>query len=166
MNRLELAIADLKKARLHTATLLDNIDVNDWFKVPPAGGSHIGWQVAHIAMAEYRLCLERVCGHDLSHTQVVSDAFLKQFGRGSVADPDPKNNPSADEIRQVFDNVHKLALLELASVTDASLDDSINPPHPRFDTKFGALRWAAMHEMIHAGQIGLLRRQLGGAALW
>jgi hypothetical protein len=38
-------------------------------------------------------------------------------------------------------------------------------PHPLVRTKLWALLWCAQHEAVHAGQIGLLRRQLGHAPL-
>ncbi len=33
-------------------------------------------------------------------------------------------------------------------------------------TKLRALLWCAHHEMLHAGQIGLLRRHLGYSPMW
>jgi hypothetical protein len=39
-------------------------------------------------------------------------------------------------------------------------------PHPLVKTKLWALLWCAQHESVHAGQIGLLRRQLGYSPLW
>lgn len=39
-------------------------------------------------------------------------------------------------------------------------------PLPLAKTKMESLLWCAHHEMLHAGQIGLLRRQLGYAPLW
>ena len=33
-------------------------------------------------------------------------------------------------------------------------------------TKLRALLWCARHEMLHAGQIGLLRRHLGYPPMW
>ena len=34
-------------------------------------------------------------------------------------------------------------------------------PHQFATTKLRALLWCAQHEMLHAGQIGMLRRYLG-----
>jgi hypothetical protein len=39
-------------------------------------------------------------------------------------------------------------------------------PHPFAKTKLLALLWCANHEMLHAGQIGLLRRLLGCPPMW
>jgi uncharacterized damage-inducible protein DinB len=39
--------------------------------------------------------------------------------------------------------------------------DPVPHPSPFAKTKLTALFWCSHHEMLHAGQIGLLRRQLG-----
>ena len=43
---------------------------------------------------------------------------------------------------------------------------AIGKPHSLFETKMGALYWSARHEMLHAGQIGLLKRLVGIPAAW
>ena len=37
---------------------------------------------------------------------------------------------------------------------------------PKVKTKIDTLRWCGDHELIHAGQIGLLRRLLGHKPVW
>jgi uncharacterized damage-inducible protein DinB len=38
--------------------------------------------------------------------------------------------------------------------------------HALVRTKYQALAWCAQHEVVHAGQIGLLRRLLGHPPVW
>jgi uncharacterized damage-inducible protein DinB len=76
----------------------------------------------------------------------------------------PTAYPTPAEIRQVFDSVHRRSLEETSALSDAVLAEPASP-HARFSTKGGALTWCAEHEMLHAGQIGLLRRLLGQAPL-
>jgi len=57
-------------------------------------------------------------------------------------------------------------LRELPTLSDAELDQPVPHPHRFAKTKLLALLWCAHHEMLHAGQIGLLRRLLGHAPLW
>ncbi len=77
----------------------------------------------------------------------------------------PEDYPPIDEIRQVFDSVHVHALRELAGYTDEELDVKLPEPHAVFDTKLGSIFFCSAHEMLHAGQIGLIRRQLGKAPM-
>ena len=161
MSRLELAIEQIEFARKYTNDLLQHIHVNDWFHMPKEGVTHIAWQVGHLAMAEYRLLLERIRGVRDDDEQVLPKIYLEKFGKGSVPTKNPDAYPSSADIVGVFDRVHQQSLKELASLDESTLDEPPESPHALFDTKYGSLCWMAQHEMLHAGQIGLLRRLLG-----
>jgi hypothetical protein len=66
----------------------------------------------------------------------------------------------------VFDRVHEQVLREVRGLDEGELDRPVPHPHPFATTKLLALLWCSQHEMLHAGQIGLLRRHLGYAPLW
>jgi uncharacterized damage-inducible protein DinB len=153
-------------ARNYTAKLIDHVPEQDWFRQPTEGVSHIAWQVGHLAMAQYRMVLERVRGRRPGDEELISDAFLAHFGRESVPDPNPSRNPSVAEIRGIFMRVHQQVLDILLDLRDATLDEPILKPHSLCKTKRESLLWCANHEMMHAGQIGLLRRLLGQTPLW
>ena len=59
MSQLQHAIDQIVYARDYTVTLLDQTPTSEWFRMPPGGVSHIGWQVGHLAIAQYRLALWR-----------------------------------------------------------------------------------------------------------
>src|SRR5271168_1717724 len=103
MSRLQLAIQQIVFARNYTIGLLDATPAAEWFRQPPGGVSHIAWQVGHLAMADYRLALERIRGVRPQDADLISEEFLRLFGRESVPYPDPKKFPSHTEIRTVFD---------------------------------------------------------------
>lgn len=166
MTRLEFAVAQIQTARAYTLPLLEGIAPGDWFRQPAEGVTHLAWQVGHLAMAEYRLCLERVRGERPEDATLISPEQLKLWSKGSTPDPNPASNPSPEETLAVFHRVHTQALTELAPLTDAQLDETILKPHRLFTQKYHALLWCANHEFLHAGQIGLLRRLLGREPLW
>jgi uncharacterized damage-inducible protein DinB len=166
MSRLELALGQLKRVRKYTLRLLENTDQADWYRQPSQGITHIAWQAGHLAMAEYRLALQRVRGDHAEDKALISDEFISHFRRESVPEPDPLKNPSPAHIMAVLERVHLQAISELSRLPDEELDTPATSPHPLFDTKLGALLWCAQHEMLHAGQIGLLRRLLGQSPLW
>jgi uncharacterized damage-inducible protein DinB len=68
----------------------------------------------------------------------------------------------ANEVVAPFDR----QLRELPGLDEAELDQFVPHPHPFAKTKLLALLWCAHHEMLHAGQIGLLRRHLGYPPIW
>ena len=89
MTRLELAVEQIVFARNYTIELLDQTPVAEWFRQPPGGVSHVGWQVGHLASAEYRLALWRIRGAQPQDSHLISEAHPGLFGYESVPDPDP-----------------------------------------------------------------------------
>jgi hypothetical protein len=168
MSRLQLAIEQIAFARRYTLDLVESMGPDDWFRRPPGCVTHLAWQVGHLAMAEYRLALERIRGTHPEDEALISADFLRTFGRDSVPVPvaDLARYPTPAEIRTVFDRVHEQTLRELLNVADADLDSPPLKPHRLARTKLWSLLWCAQHEAVHAGQIGLLRRLLGYAPLW
>jgi hypothetical protein len=166
MSRLESAIRQIGFARTYTTRLLDSVPESDWFRQPAGGVTHVAWQVGHLAMAQYRMALERIRGPRPEDAALISEDFLRLFGRDSVPDPDPARYPTIPEIRAVFDRVDRQLHQELPAVQDSDLDSPLLKPHSLAKTKLEALLWCAQHEMVHAGQIGLLRRLLGHPPLW
>ena len=166
MNRVELAVEQIAFARDYTVRLLEHIDPGDWFQRPPGGVTHIAWQVGHLAVAEYFLALVRIRGERPEDESLIPKAFQQPFERQSVPAFDPAKYPGAAEIRAVLDRVHSQTLRELRGLDDGELDQPVPKPHPVAKTKWWSLLWCAHHEMVHAGQIGLLRRQLGHSPLW
>ncbi len=159
--RLEIAQKQIEFTRNYTLSLLDGLDDSNWFWMPANQVSHIAWQVGHLAMAQYGLALFRQRGRQAIDTTLMTGTFRKKFSKGTTPNPDPNENPSPQEIRQVFDGVYQQVMIELPQFDDAGLDEPVDPPHSAYDTKYGALLLAAHHEMVHAGQIGLLRRLQG-----
>lgn len=163
---LQLAIDRIAVARKYTVNLIDHIDPALWFQQPSGGVTHVAWQVGHLAFAEYRLALERVRGVLPGDAKLLPEAFTALFGRTSTPDADATKYPAPSEIRGVFDAVHAQVMQEAPAYRDMDIDRPTDKPHPAFTTKIGALLWCSMHEMTHAGQIGLLRRFLGMPPLW
>ncbi len=166
MTRLEFALHSLRSSRSYTNATLDKIDPADWFRMPEQGVTHVAWQVGHLAVAEFRLASIRIWGDRPTDAAILPPGYVPLFGKGSTPDPDPSKYPSAGEIRAVFDRVHEAVLAELPKLDDASLDILTEPAHAIATTRFEAILWAARHEMVHTGQIALLRRLFGAPVTW
>lgn len=156
---LELAIQQIEYARRHTLSLLADVDDSDWYRRPSGGVTHIAWQTGHLAVAQYGLCLFRIRGRQPGDTDLMPSAFRKRFSRNTQPDDEVRSSPA--ELREVLDRVHRQALTELALVSATELASPIDEPYAVTATKLGALLFCSAHEMLHAGQIGLLRRMLG-----
>jgi hypothetical protein len=161
--RLEIACQQIQFARDYTLSLLQDIDDAQWFWRPHEGVTHVAWQIGHLAMAQYGLCLFRLRGRQPGDADLMSSVFRKKFSKGTTPDPDPAQNPSPAEIRDVLERVHRQVMTELPACSDAALNEPVDMPYAMFPTKLGGLYFCALHEMMHAGQIGLLRRLMGKA---
>ena len=159
--RLELAGQQIEFARQYTLGLLEDIDQAEWFVQPGGTTTHLAWQIGHLAMAEYGLCLFRQRGRQPVDTELMTSKFRKTYSRGTSPDPEPARNPDPVEILNVLQRVHAQVLEELPGFSDEQLDEPIDQPYAVSATRLGALYFCAHHEMLHAGQIGMLRRLLG-----
>jgi hypothetical protein len=166
MSLVQLALNQITFGREYTIRLLNDTPEGEWFRQPSEGVTHVAWQVGHLAMAEYRLALERIRGSRSQDSELIGDEFLRRFGRDSPPTVDLAKYPKTSEIRAVFDRVHQQTLRELAELDESELEKPVLKPHSLAKTKFESLMWCAHHEGVHAGQIGLLRRLSGHAPLW
>lgn len=160
-SQLQLALGQIKSAREYLLSTIADIADEDWFRMPAGWSSHVAWQVGHLAMAQYGLCLYRQRGRAETDSQLMPSAFRKQFSRGSQPEPDPAKNPSPAAIRETLNRIYEQVLVEVPTLTAAQLAEPVDMPYAATPTKLGALLFAAHHEMLHAGQLGVLRRMLG-----
>lgn len=158
---LELARKQIEFAREYTHGLLADIEEDLWFKIPAGCATHVAWQLGHLAMAQYGLCLFRMRGRHAEDTELMSSGFRKKFSKGTTPDPDPANNPPPSEIRGVFDRVYEQSMKEMPTFDETALNEPVDMPYAGYATKLGGLLFCSHHEMLHAGQIGMLRRLLG-----
>ena len=103
----------------------------------------------------------RIRGREPEDLELIPGTFRKAFSRKSTPNPDTAKQPSADELFERLNRVHELAMAELTSVDPAVLLETVDMPYAAYPTKLGAILFCPMHEQIHAGQIGILRRALG-----
>jgi len=166
MSRLQLAIEQIRFARRYTLRLLDHTRDEDWCRIPPGGASHIVWQAGHLAFAQYGLALNRIRGPRTEDAELVTDEFLDLFRRLTSAKGDAALYPGPAALRETMQRVHEQVLREAETLDESAADEPGLWPHPVAVSKLDSLVWCAQHELTHAGQIGLLRRQLGYEPLW
>jgi uncharacterized damage-inducible protein DinB len=161
ISRLELALDRIRGARTFTESFLRDLTAAEWYWTPAELTTHVAWQVGHLAVAQYNLCLRRIRGRTAADQALIPDPFIDAFKLGSKPAAEPAQGPPLDEIKRVFDAVHEQTLKELSGQKDSDLEVPVEQPHPVFRTKLGAIEWCPLHELVHAGQIALLRRLMG-----
>jgi hypothetical protein len=158
---LQLALSQIEFARAYTLATLAGIDDADWFAMPAGCPTHLAWQIGHLAMAEYGLCLFRIRGRQETDLSLMTSSFRKLFSRGSAPQADAAKYPPVAEIRATLDRIHAQVLLEAPGFTPEQLAEPCEMPYATSANKLGGLIFCSHHEMLHAGQIGLIRRLLG-----
>jgi hypothetical protein len=158
---LTLALQQIEFAREYTLSILAAIDEADWFAMPSGCPTHVAWQVGHLAMAEYGLCLFRQRGRQPVDLELMTSSFRKLFSRGTVPEADASKYPDPAEIRATCDRIHEQVRTEAGGFTTEQLKEPVEMPYAVEATKLGSMLFCSHHEMLHAGQLGLLRRLLG-----
>jgi hypothetical protein len=155
------ALGQIEFARRYTLELLDATPRDRWFEIPSGLPSNIAWQVGHLTVSQYGLLMFRIRGRRPEDLELIPGRFRKAYGRGSVPSADPEGQPAADELLTRMTDVYALAKTELAAVGPPVLLEPVDMPYAAYPLKLGAILFCPLHEQIHAGQIGLLRRALG-----
>ncbi|MBB48784.1 MAG: hypothetical protein CMJ33_09675 [Phycisphaerae bacterium] len=162
----ERIIYQLERTRVLTLQLVERIPHDKWFEMP-TGVQHVGWNVGHIATAEYFLGLVFTRGQKDEDSRFIPENYGELFGYNSVVLPDPEAYPSPTEMIDTLEAVHHQVLSEVRAMPATSMDEPCLflegefDHHPIFERKGGALEWIAYHEHMHMGIIGLLRREIG-----
>jgi hypothetical protein len=158
---LALAMQQIEFARGYFLATLADVEERDWFVMPAGCATHVAWQVGHVAMAEYGLCLFRQRGRQPVDLELMTSGFRKLFSRGSAPVAEAGKYPSPAEIRATLERVHAQVVKEAAGFTAEQMQETAEMPWAVEATKLGALLFCSHHEMLHAGQLGVLRRLLG-----
>ena len=158
---LSAAIGQIKFARNYTLELLSATPEELWFTIPEGLPTNIAWQVGHLTVSQYGLLMFRIRGRQTDDLELIPGKFRKAYGRSSTPKQDLEGQPSAGELLDRLSRVYTSGLAVLDSVSPEVLLEPVDMPYAAYPIKLGAILFCPMHEQIHAGQIGLLRRALG-----
>ena len=154
-------IKQIEFARQYTLELLEATPQEQWFDVPAGLPTNVAWQVGHLTVSQYGLLMFRMRGRRPEDLDLIPGKFRKAYSRQSVPNSDRAVQPSADELLDRLNGIYELAMAEVAAIEPSVLLESVDMPYAAYPIKLGAIMFCPMHEQIHAGQIGVLRRALG-----
>ena len=157
----DLILKQTKWARQYTRQLIDSIPEPLWYVQPQGLKTHVAWQVGHLAVSQYGLMLFRQRGRMPGDLEIMPGWLRKQFGRGTIPSDSAESMPQPSELLAMLDKIDLQAHAEAATLTAEQLQEPIDMPYAAYPIKLGALLFCPLHESIHAGQLGLLRRLHG-----
>jgi hypothetical protein len=158
---LQAAVGQLQFSRRYTLELLEATPRARWFEIPQTLRTNVAWQVGHLTVSQYGLLLFRIRGRDPDDMELISGRFRKAYSRGSTPSSDPAGQPSAEALLERMQRVFELSLEGLARLDPDVLLEPVEMPYAVYPIKLGAILFCPLHEHIHAGQIGSLRRAMG-----
>ncbi len=161
----DLLLKQTAWARQYTRQIIDSIPAELWYV--QAGGlqTHVAWQVGHLAVSQYGLMLFRQRGRMPGDLELMPGWLRKQFGRGTTPSESAEGMPTPADLLAMLEKINAQAHAEVALLTADQLAEPIEMPYAAYPIKLGALLFCPLHESIHAGQLGLLRRLHGLAPL-
>ncbi|MGN6545124.1 MAG: DinB family protein [Aureliella sp.] len=161
------ALAQIKWMRQYTLQLIEAVPQELWYVMPAGSATHLAWQVGHIAVAQYGLMLFRQRGRVESDMELMPGWLRKNFGKGSspAALVDDAKRPSPESLLERLNSIHAEGCETVAGLAPETLLQPSDMPYVAYANNLGALLFCPLHESIHAGQIGLLRRLHGLAPL-
>lgn len=154
-------IEQIRFARDYTLGLLEEIPMEQWFTIPEGLPSNIAWQVGHLAVSQYGLLMFRIRGRRPEDLELIPGKFRKTYSRQTTPSPDATAQPTPNELLDRLKTIHELSLSELSEVSAETLLEEVDMPWAAWPVKLGAIMFCPLHEHIHAGQIGMIRRGLG-----
>jgi len=150
-------IEALKFARRITLGLLEGIEDQQFLHRPLPGGNHAMWIVGHIACEDDEF-LSELAGRK----QQLSKPWHDNFGMGSTPSDDASAYPSIAEIKTQLASLREQFLGWLQTMPEARLGQPLPESWATFAPNYAAfMSTAACHEMLHAGQLTVVRRSLG-----
>ena len=158
---LRSALGQLEFARRYTLELIGSVPEARWFEFPSGLPTCVAWQLGHLAVSQYGLLLFRIRGRQPRDLELIPGRFRKAYGRGSTPSGDASHQPSPRELLDRLAEVDRVARGELAGIDPLVLLEPVEMPYAAFPIKLGAILFSPLHEQIHAGQIGCLRRAMG-----
>ena len=135
---------------------VDDLSPQEMLHRPTPKANCAAWLIGHLILTE-RGALARLGISDLA---ALPDGFDKQFSRDEGCPQAPEFG-DVSRLMGLFDQHRNRTIETVRRAPPEQLDKPLEKPHPFFKTAGEFANFAALHAMMHAGQITIIRRSLG-----
>jgi hypothetical protein len=141
---------------------LSDLSDADMLVRPVPGANHAAWQLGHLITGEIGLLANVPGGSQLE----LPAGFAERHGKEAAAAEPPKNFLNKAEYLALFKKVREQTFAKLDKLLDADLDKPNTGRIAEIAPTIGDLfLLVANHQMMHGGQLVVLRRKLGKPVL-
>ena len=158
MNAKDVLRSSFGRSQMVTTMLIADLSDADIMQRPATGANHIAWQLGHLASSL------NYFGDAIKPESMppLPEGFADQHSKETASNDDPAAFLKKDEYVRLLDQ-QRAAML---SLLDTLQDDDLVAGAPEDMRNFAPqvvdmVGLAAEHEMMHSGQISVLRRKLG-----
>ena len=146
------------RSKMVTDMLLADLSDADIMQRPVPEANHIAWQLGHL-VTSFNFFGAAI---EASSMPALPDGFADKHSKETASSDDAAAFLGKDEYTRLIDQ-QRQALVELLDRLDPSRLDGESPEEMRAyaPTIADTLELAAAHEIMHSGQISVLRRRLG-----
>ena len=161
----QLLAEQMRGTRDWTLKLLVGLEGDEWTFQPRPGIQHALWLCGHLAVAQelllFKRCLNRA---------VMDPALMPHFSIGGpIKSAGEYDWPAPQQVKATMGQMEAAVEETLRGLSDEFLAEPAlgqdGAKHPHYDTKLGAMSHMIRHEAFHAGQLAMLRRQMGKSFL-
>ncbi len=135
---------------------LKDIDVNKQYSIDGVKFNSAYWIIAHLVWTEHFLLVKGIGDKSMDIP------WLDEYGFGS--DPEEvKTKPDFEEVMKKRDEVHKIAMEILNSLSDEEMDkpNYLNANFGGVNNKRNVIKHAIRHEPMHIGQLSWILKVNG-----
>ncbi len=153
----ETGKAALEFSRSVSLGLFEEVPKDKLLHQPLPGGNHALWILGHIAVSD-EYFLRNLAGQTTPHLE----AWQAQFFAGSVCVPDAAAYPPIEEVLACLNEARERLIAWFGSLPEEQLQGPLPGEKSFFAPTYAALMSSiAGHEMLHAGQLSVVRKSLG-----
>ena len=153
---LETGIESLSLARRMTLRFLDGIPDDQWFHIPVPEGNHATWVAGHISWEDNDLLKSLIEDRGSKLPQRWHNCFAQH----SKPTPNSDDYPDIAEIRTNL-ATYRAEFISFFTASADRLADPLPEEWHTFAKDLAAMMHAvACHEMLHVGQLTVIRKSL------
>jgi uncharacterized damage-inducible protein DinB len=154
----QLFRATFGRAQMVTSMLINDLSDDEILQRPVPEANHIAWQLGHLISALHFF------GEAIKPGSMpaLPDGFNDQHNKETAKSDDPAKFLKKDEYATLLDQQRDAMLKLSESLSDEELSAAAPEEMRQYaPTVLDMVGLAAEHEMMHSGQVSVLRRKLG-----